>query len=47
LPGFFDEMLAAHALRSRDKVVVRWLLWLLRLPGGAKLLRSWHARRGR
>jgi hypothetical protein len=47
LPGFFDPMLATHALPSGDRSVVRWLLRLLRLPGGAKLLRAWHARRGR
>jgi hypothetical protein len=47
LPGLFDEMLAPYALRSRDKRVVRWLLRLVRLPGGAKLLRTWQARRGR
>jgi len=46
LPGLFDEMLAPYALRSRDKRVVRWLLRLVRLPGGARLLRSWQARRG-
>jgi hypothetical protein len=47
LPGLFDEMLAPYALRSRDKRVVRWLLRLVRLPGGARLLRTWQARRGR
>jgi hypothetical protein len=45
LPTFFDAMLGEYALRSRDKAVVRWLLRLLRLPGGAKLLQAWHARR--
>ena len=47
LPGFFDDMLAPYALRSRDRRVVRWLLRLVRLPGGARFLRTWHARRGR
>ena len=47
LPSLFDEMLAPYALRNRDKRVVRWLLRLVRLPGGARLLRSWQARRGR
>lgn len=47
LPGLFDEMLAPYALRGRDKTVVRWLLRLVRLPGGARLLRSWQARRSR
>ena len=45
LPGFFDPMLAGYALRSRDRVVVRVLLRLLRLPGGAWLMRAWHASR--
>jgi hypothetical protein len=45
LPGLFDPMLAPHALRPRDRRVVGVLLGLLRLPGGAWLLRSWHAAR--
>jgi hypothetical protein len=47
LPGLFEPMLAGFALRKRDRRVVRWLLRLLRLPGGARLLSAWHARRGR
>lgn len=47
LPGFFDEMLARHALRARDRTIMRCLLRLLGLPGGAALLQAWHARRGR
>lgn len=47
LPGLFDEALAEYALRARDRSVVRWLLRLVRLPGGARLLRAWQARRGR
>lgn len=45
LSGFFDPMLAGFALRSRDRAVVRVLLRLLRLPGGAWLMRVWHASR--
>ena len=44
--GLFDVPLAEFALRPRDRSVVRWLLRLLRLPGGARLLRAWHTRRG-
>jgi hypothetical protein len=47
LPGLFDEALAEYALRGRDRAVVRWLLRFVRLPGGARLLRAWQARRGR
>lgn len=45
-PALFDASLARFALRSRDRSVVGWLLRLLRLPGGAWLLRAWHTRRG-
>lgn len=45
-PDLFQALLAGHALRPRDRLVVRSLLGLLRLPGGARLLRAWHARRG-
>lgn len=44
-PQLFDELLAPFRLRERDRKVVRWLLGLLRLPGGAWLLRAWHTRR--
>ena len=46
LPQLFDPLLAGFALRSRDRAVVRVLLRLLRLPGGAWLMRAWHASRG-
>lgn len=46
LPGLFDPLLAGFALRPRDRTVVRVLLRLLRLPGGAWLMRAWHASRG-
>lgn len=45
LPGLFDEMLSPFAMKPRDRVLVRVLLRLLRLPGGAWLLRTWHASR--
>ena len=44
-PAFFEPMLAGFALRPRDRTVVRILLRLLRLPGGAWLMRAWHASR--
>jgi hypothetical protein len=44
-PLLFDELLAPFGLRERDRTVVGWLLGLLRLPGGAWLLRAWHTRR--
>jgi hypothetical protein len=47
MPGLFDDLLARHGLRARDRTMVRCLLRLLGLPGGARLLRAWHARRGR
>jgi hypothetical protein len=46
LPGLFDPLLAGFSLRARDRTVVRVLLRLLRLPGGAWLMRAWHASRG-
>lgn len=44
-PGLFDALLVSHALEPRERFAVRWLLRLVRLPGGASLLRAWHARR--
>lgn len=46
LPRLFDPLLDGFALRARDRTVVRVLLRLLRLPGGAWLMRAWHASRG-
>ncbi len=45
-PSLFDELHRPFALGTGDRLAVRVLLALLRLPGGAKLLRFWHARRG-
>lgn len=44
-PALFDAMHQPFALKTSDRIAVRVLLWLLRLPGGARLLRRWHARR--
>jgi hypothetical protein len=45
-PSLFDQLHRPFALGTGDRLAVRVLLALLRLPGGAKLLRLWHARRG-
>jgi hypothetical protein len=45
-PALFAPLHRSSALSGTDRVAVRVLLWLLRLPGGARLLRHWHARRG-
>jgi hypothetical protein len=44
-PELFAELLAPFALGQRDRWLVGILLKLLRLPGGAWLLRRWHSRR--
>jgi hypothetical protein len=44
-PDLYRELLRAFALRTGDRLAARILLALLRLPGGARLLRAWHARR--
>lgn len=44
-PGLFDDLLVPFALKRRDRRLVGVLLRLLRLPGGAWLLRRWHAQR--
>ncbi len=45
-PALFAPLHRSFALSGTDRLAVRILLWLLRLPGGARLLRHWHARRG-
>lgn len=45
-PALFTPLHRPFALSRTDRLAVRVLLWLLRLPGGARLLRHWHARRG-
>lgn len=44
-PALFARLHRPFALSATDRIAVRCLLALLRLPGGAKLLRFWHARR--
>jgi hypothetical protein len=44
-PALYEPLHQPFVLRGVDRAAVRVLLWLLRLPGGARLLRSWHARR--
>jgi hypothetical protein len=44
-PSLFDALHRPFALGTRDRLAARALLALLRLPGGARLLRLWHARR--
>ena len=46
-PSLFEELHRPYALGVADRLVARCLLALLRLPGGAKLLRLWHAGRSR
>ncbi len=44
-PALFERLHRPFALTGHDRFAARCLLALLRLPGGARLLRSWHARR--
>lgn len=45
-PALFAPMHRRFALSRSDRVAVRVLLWLLRVPGGARMLRHWHEQRG-
>lgn len=45
VPQLFDGLLAPFVLKQRERMLVRILLQLLKLPGGAWLLRRWHAGR--
>ena len=45
-PSLYRELHRPFALKASERLAARCLLALLRLPGGAKLLRAWHARRG-
>lgn len=45
-PWLLDPLGAPFVLRPGERRAARVLLALLRLPGGARLLRAWHARRG-
>ena len=44
-PGLLAPLVAPFALKPGERRAARVLLALLRLPGGARLLRAWHARR--
>lgn len=44
-PSLFADLHRPFALGAGEKFAARCLLALLRLPGGTKLLRAWHARR--
>lgn len=46
-PSLFDALHRPFTLGTRERLAARALLALLRLPGGARLLRLWHARRTR
>jgi hypothetical protein len=44
-PSLYEPLHRSFRLSGSDRIAVRVLLWLLRLPGGAALLRRWHAHR--
>jgi len=44
-PALYAVLHRPFALSATDRLAVRVLLMLLRLPGGAGLLRRWHASR--
>jgi hypothetical protein len=44
-PSLFAGLHRPFALAARERFAARCLLALLRLPGGARLLRNWHAKR--
>ena len=44
-PSLFSDLHRPFALGAGERLAARCLLALLRLPGGARLLRAWHARR--
>ena len=44
-PSLYEPLHRSFRLSRSDRLAVRALLWLLRLPGGAGLLRRWHAHR--
>jgi hypothetical protein len=45
--SLFDGLHRPFALGGGERLAARALLASLRLPGGARLLRAWHARRSR
>jgi hypothetical protein len=44
-PALYEPLHRPFRLSTADRLAVKALLWLLRLPGGAALLRRWHAHR--
>jgi hypothetical protein len=44
-PSLYAPLHRAFTLSATDRWAVRLLLWALRLPGGARLLRRWHGAR--
>lgn len=44
-PSLFRDLHRPFALGAGERTAARVLLALLRLPGGAKLLRAWHSKR--
>jgi hypothetical protein len=44
-PDLYAELHRPFSLGRGERLVARILLALLRLPGGAGVLRRWHARR--
>ncbi|MGH8864583.1 MAG: hypothetical protein ACREVZ_08045 [Burkholderiales bacterium] len=44
-PSLYAPLHRPFSLGTADRLAVRILLWLLQLPGGAGLLRRWHAHR--
>lgn len=44
-PSLYEPLHRRFSLSRTDRVAIRVLLWILRLPGGAGLLRRWHAHR--
>jgi hypothetical protein len=43
--ALYESLHRPFRLSATDRLAVRVLLWLLRIPGGAALLRRWHAHR--
>ena len=44
-PALYEPLHRSFALSATDRVALRALLALLRLPGGTRLLRFWHSHR--
>ncbi len=44
-PSMFEPLHRPFALGAGDRLAARALLALLRFPGGARVLRLWHAKR--